>query len=201
MNLSLTGIKLAIQLSANLNNTLADGSTSGGVNIPNVNYKLKLKNGVGSGLANRSHAILGTLSAGQSVNIDLYNFTGIDIGAGSGKNALGQPIRFEEIAAIFILNNNDLGAGAGTLEVSPAVSNGWQAIGTHTNANGGELRNQGVLLKTNPEKDGFVVGISDANDQITLKAVGGPVEYVVALLAREWDSSSSSSALWHGGDV
>lgn len=200
---TLNSIKLAFQMSANLSNTLADGSTSGGATIPNINWKPPLKNGVGPNLADRSHAIKGTLTAGQSINIDLYNMggtsTGIDIGAGKGLDALGQALKLEEIVAIAIINNNTIGA-SGTLEITPAVSNGWSSIGTHTNATGGELRSQGILLKANPDVPGFPVGISDANDQITLKAVGGSVDYIVGLIARSWLESSSSMYV-HEGDI
>ncbi len=190
---SLSGIKLSVQLKATLKCALASGIGTPSVVTPNLDYAPPFKNGVGPNMANRGHQITGTLLAGQSIDIDLFNMAGLNAGAGAGNDALGQPIRYEAIQVIAITNDNDVDV-AGHLEITPSASNGWDAIGEHTTANGGALNGQGLLLKSNPAKYGFEVGNSDANDQINLKAVGGNIDYTVYLLASSDLTSSSSSA-------
>ncbi len=190
---SLTGITVTTRLAATVQNTLIDGSVAS-VAHPNLNYRLTLTSGVDASQANRAWQYSGSLAKhGSQVILDLLNMTGIDIGAGSGLDGVGQAVVFENIVAIQVVNDNDVG-DAGQLEVMPSTSNGWTPIGTHTVATGGALGGQGTLMKADPREGGFDV-VSASSHRITLRANGGPVEYSVYLLARHDDEASSSSSV------
>src|SRR4051794_19616188 len=55
-----------------------------------------------------------TLASGATENINVYSFTGIDIGGGAGKSPLGVANTFVEIVGLLIRN---LSTSAGTLKV------------------------------------------------------------------------------------
>jgi len=191
---SLSAIKLNVKLSATLRNLL-DDAVYASVNHPGLNYSPTLDDGIGDNQANRSWQSLSrALNWNASETLDLYDLGAVDIGAGAGRDGLGQPIAFEDVVAIAIVNDNAVDE-TGQLEIIPAVANGWTPIGEHTVANGGALRGQGILLKAQIAEDGFDVedGVSH---QITLTAREGNVEYSIYLLTRHDDEESTSSSSW-----
>jgi len=162
------------------------------VNQPSLNFSATLTNGIGDTQANRAwQAKSVAIASGAQAVIDLANFAGQNIGAGLGKDALGQDINLKEIVGIVIVNENAVTAD-GVLEVLPNNSRGWTPIGTHTAANGGGLYGQGVLSKYQPSEVGFPV--SDASRRITLRASGGAVSYSMYVLGRDDTDQSSSSS-------
>lgn len=186
---------ISYRVSGTLKNVLADG-TGPSINHPNFSFSRSstvITNGIDSNQANRAWQSTGrTLAAGTSVTLDLYDLAGEDIGAGAGMDGLGQPITFEEIVAIVIVNENAVDTD-GALEIAPAAVGGWTPIGTHTVASGGALYGQGLLIKQQLDGRGFDVqdGVSH---RITLTANGGDVKYSIYLLARHDDEESSSSS-------
>lgn len=189
--ISLTNAKITLKMSGTLRNTLRGGEVAS-VACPSLNYSQTLEDGVGASQADRSwQGITRSIASGAQETIDLSNMAGIDVGAGAGLDALGQAVSMEEIVAIVITNDNAV-TTAGELEVIPADSEGWTPIGSHTSANGGALRGQGLLLKVQPAAIAFEVGA--LSHRVTLRAVGGAITYSMYLLARsELDTSSSSS--------
>lgn len=192
MTRNLSGPKLNVKLSGTYQNTLTDLAVVS-ITQPTLNYSKTLTGGVSANQANRVWESKNrTLADTYQEIIDLYDFTGVDIGAGAGKDALGLDIIMEEVIAIAIVNEN-LVTEDGQLEIFPSASNGWQAIGSHTVANGGALLGQGCLFKSNVAENGFNVE-KDEGSRITLRASGGSVTYSIYILGRSDDEESSSSS-------
>jgi len=155
---------------------------------------LTLTSGADANQANRAWQVKQrTLTKGVSLDIDLYDFSGYDAGAGDGKDPVGQAMSpIEEVVAILVVNENAI-TSVGILEVGPAPAVGASWLGDHTIANGGALRGQGFLFKAQPHEQGF--DITDASNQVMrLTASGADVSYSVYLLGRNDDELSSSSA-------
>jgi len=189
---SMSNPRINIQISGTLTNTLGD-ATAGSIAYPVCDITPTLANGVSAAQCNRGWQRKDvTIAAYAQETIDLYDFVGVDIGAGAGRDGLGQLLAFEEIVCIVIVNENAATA-AGILEILPANSQGWTPIGTHTVAVGGALRGQGGLVKYQTAEAGF--NITDgASHRITLRAVYGSVTYSMYILARHDDDESSSSS-------
>ncbi len=188
---SLSSIRLNVRLSSTLTNTLDDATTAA-VSHPALNYAPSLSNGVSAGEANRVWQSNGrSISSGGQETLDIFDFASVDIGVGDGKDGVGLAMTMEEIVAIGITNENAIGA-AGQLEIIPASSEGWQALGSHTVANGGALYGQGLLFKAQPAEAAF--DVTTVRHRIAFRAVGGDVSYSVYLIARHDDAESSSSS-------
>jgi hypothetical protein len=179
--------RLNFTMVAAYQNVMANATAE--VTHPNLAYSVMLTTGDGAEQANRAWEASGTLASGASLTLALHDLAGVDIGAGAGRDGLGQLWAIDDIVAVVILNENDADA-AGTLAVEPAVANGWDAIGDHTG--NGALAGQGMLAKVQLAEGGLAVA-SD-NSGITLTASGGDVEYAVHILARASEASSSSSS-------
>ncbi len=190
---STTNTRINLALSSTFRNTLDDGSIAA-INHPALSYAKTLTDGIGHNQADRAWVSKNrTLAAAASETLSLYNMTDVDIGAGAGRDGLGQLVIIEEIVAIAIVNENAVGS-AGRLEIAPDATQGWTPIGTHSVATGGALAGQGVLLKIAPDMNAFVVEGGD-NHNITLTANGGDVDYSIYVLGRhDVDESSSSSS-------
>jgi len=192
MGRSISGSKLTLKMVGTLRNTLTDASMPS-VASPDLSYAKTLASGIGVDQANRSWMSENrTLENTHQDTFDLYDMSGVDIGAGAGLDALGQDIVFQEIVAIAIVNENAVTA-AGQLEVFPSSSEGWDPIGSHTVANGGALRGGGVLFMAQPATDGFDVD-PDSSHRITCRASGGSVTYSIYIFARDDDAESTSSS-------
>jgi len=192
MTRSISSPKVNFKMSGSLRNTLTDDS-SVSVAQPNFNYSPTLTNGVSANQVNRAWQSEGrSIVEGAQETINVSTFDGLDIGAGDGMDALGQALDLEEIVAIVIQNDGAVTA-AGRLEIIPANSHGWDPIGSHTVANGGALRGQGVLIKAQVAEAGFDVA-PGTTDRITMRAVGGAVTYSIYILGRHDDGESSSSS-------
>jgi len=189
---SMSNPKINIKVTGTLTNTLDDG-TGGSISQPTCSISPTLDNGISAGQCNRAWQRKDTVIAKDAQEtIDLYDFVGVDIGAGAGRDGLGLPLTFEEIVTIVIANENAVTA-AGILEILPANSQGWTPIGTHTTATGGALRGQGALIKYQTAEAGFDI-TDGANHRITLRAINGPVTVSIYILARHDDNESSSSS-------
>lgn len=192
MTRSLSGPKISAKMSSTYQNTLTDLSVVS-ITQPSFNYAKTLTSGVEENQANRTWQSVNRVLENMYQEIfDLYDMSGIDIGAGVGMDALGQAVVFEEIVAIAIVNENAIGA-AGELEIFPSTSNGWKPIGNHTVATGGALSGQGCLFKANVAAGGFDVEQA-AGSRITIRANGGSVTYSIYIIARHDDEASSSSS-------
>jgi len=189
---SISGVIFKVSLSATITNMLK-GSTpasakqpslsySQSAKQPSLSYSQTIENGIGAGQANRGwQGVSLGLDGGSSQVIDLYDMAGINIGAGDGKDGVGQPVDFEEIVAIAIVNDNAIG-DAGALEIEPDETNGWTPIGSgFTAANGGALYGQGIFTMGQPAEAGFNV-VDGSSHRIKLTAVYGYVAYSIYLV-------------------
>jgi len=189
---SLSSPAFKLSLTATLRNTLSDGTVATAPE-PNCSESLVLSNGVGDNQANRGWMSENlAIASGAQETLDIYDLASTDIGAGAGRDGVGQLIVYEEIVGIVIVNEN-LVTAAGQLEILPASSEGWTPIGTHTVATGGALPGQGVLCKFNPSENGFDIDEATSH-RITMRAVGGAVTRSIYLLARHDDAESTSSS-------
>jgi hypothetical protein len=193
---SLSSIRAQVRLSAVVTNSLTDSSDVV-VTHPALNYNPTITDGLDANQANRGWQSLSrTLENGAMEDIDIYDMGGLDIGAGAGNDGLGQALINEEIVGIVIVNESVVGSAA-QLEIQPSTEQGWTPIGTHTVANGGALRGQGLLAKIQVADTAFVV-TDGSNHRIRFKAVGDAITYSIYLLPRsdsEVSSSSSSSSI------
>lgn len=184
--------KLTVNLTGTLRNTLTSGEISS-VPHPALAYTLDINNGIDANQANRSwQRVSGTIAAGANLDIDLSTFGAQDIGAGAGRDGVGQTISpYEQIVAIALVNENAIDA-AGALEFTGLGPNNWQALGDHTVANDGALLGQGILLKCNPAVGGLDITV--LSEDIRLTANGGAVNYSLYIIARHDEEVSSSSS-------
>jgi hypothetical protein len=183
--------KVTLQMSATIQNTMIDGQVASGA--MNANTSDSLDNGAEANQVNRGWQWKNkVLTSGSSVVIDVYDMAGQDMGAGLGRDIVGQSLAIEEIVAIKIKNENSVIA-AGQLEIEPNETDGWTPIGFHTVPLGNALRGDGVTMQYQPAEQGLDV-VDGSASKIKLTAVGGNVTYSIYILGRSDDAVSSSSS-------
>lgn len=173
-----------INFNIKLRNTLTDGtiaSIAGGGALLNAT----LADGNGEDMVNRMWQRVGaSILTGATEDIDLYDFAGIDIGGGSGKDGLGQAMDLEEIVALILIK----ASGAGSLEVMPAnPSNYWTCMPQHTVARGNALKTNGLIVMYQPNHQAFDV-FDGSSHVIRLGANGGDLTYSLYIWGRSADS-------------
>jgi len=180
----------SVKLNANwqLRNTLTDTTKTASVDLGGALINLALTSGNGSSQANRAWERKSvTISSGATVDIDLYDFAGIDIGAGEGMDALGQAMALEEIVLFVLIAES---TSLGELELMPAnPSNHWACAPALTVANGNALKAGGALIMLQPNHQAFDVYDGDSH-VIRLGANGGDCVYSLYILGRSADSYS-----------
>jgi hypothetical protein len=191
MGRGLSSIKITAQVLANVTNTLVSGSTASSSMAGNISQTLTT--GIGDSQADRAWSYESQkLLSGESLVIDVFDFGGIDIGAGDGNDALGQDLTLSNIVSFLVQNENAVDT-AGQLEIEPDATNGWVPIGTHTAALSGALFGKGVLMKHQPADDGFPV-VDASSHRVKITANGGDITFSVYILGRS-DTETSSSSL------
>ena len=102
---SLSSTKVSVGVSSSIRNTLSDNSVA---QVPiNRSIQDTITNGVSLNEGNRAWAWRDqTILSAATQLIDLYDFAGIDIGAGAGLDGVGQALALEEIVTIMIVNEN-----------------------------------------------------------------------------------------------
>ena len=176
-----TAIQVAIQ--STVTNTFAGGQTAEAV-VGSYWASQTMADGVEADQANRVfHYPTTTIAAAGSLVMDVYDFSGLDMGAGAGLDPLGQALAVEEIAAILIYKT-----GAGTLTVDPDPTNGWTPIGTNDLPPG-----EGLLMKYAPGTFGLDVADGVSN-RIRMQATGDDVTVEIIVIGRHDDEASSSSS-------
>ena len=188
MPVTLSSITTKFQMSVTVKNTLGNSGRSA---VAPIGFTIQpaLTDGIEANQANQANEVSGTLASAGTLVIDLYDWAGIDAGAGAGKDPVGQALTMEEIVLIAI--SNESAVGGGNLSVAPDATNGWAGIGTHTGA--GILKPGAFLIKGNPNDSAFDV-VDASSHRIILTASGGAVNYRVLVVGRNDDESSSSSS-------
>lgn len=182
--------KITLSFSSTIQNTLDNGDAAS-ANVQGTILSGTLSTGVSASQGNRALRTTGNaISSGGTVDIDLYDFASLDFGAGTGRDALGQLLTVEEIVSLAIKQSS----GAGRLEIMPSNPANYATwVPSLTVANGGALKNGGVLFMHQPNTDAFDVQ-DGASHVLRLGANGGDVEYDLYILGRSDDDESSSSS-------
>ena len=129
------------------------------------------------------------LSSGNSVEIDIFDFVGLDIGAGPENDAVGQAMSpIEEVAGLILVSES---TSSGDLEVSTNAVQ-FDHFPIMTVANGGAIKPGGFYGITSPVNGADIVDSS--SHKVELTANGGDVIWSLYLLGRNDDEASSSSS-------
>jgi hypothetical protein len=193
-NRSATSV-VTLKFNSTISNALDTTAGGGGPSVSQATIDATLlsgniPNGINAGQANRAWASISrALGSGGNETLDLYQMIGLDIGAGSGNDALGQACLFEEIVCIIIKCED---GSAGQLQVEPGTSNPLNALGSLTVANGGALRAKGVRLWFESDEQG--IDLSPTKKSVKFTAMNGAVTYSIYIIGRNDDDESSSSS-------
>lgn len=180
---------VTLSFQANISNTLDSGAQTSASIIAQL-FTGQILDGIGSGQANRAWASVNrVLADGANETIDLYQMSNVDIGAGTGKDGLGQDCLFEEAIVIAIKNES---SSVGYLQIEPGTANPLTALGTQTVANGGALGANGVRAWIEPGDVG--INLSAGAKNVKFSASGGAVTYSIYVLGRHDDDESSSTS-------
>ena len=183
---------ITLNFTSTITNVLGDGSIA---SVP-LHHKViaqTLANGVSANQANRVYHLKNqTILSGNTVDLSLHDFTGTDLGAGTGQDALGQAVALEEIVLLIFKQN----AGPGRLEIMPSLPGSpilWIPKNYLTVSGAGALKAGSVHLMYQPDENAFDVtnGISE---WLRLGANGGDVTYEMLIVGRHDDNESSSSS-------
>lgn len=194
----LVSTKLAASLSAVVQNAMENNPARIAYGTVSHSLETTLQSGIESGQADRAWEWLQDLEDGESITIDLTTFSGYDLGAGDGKDILGQDMGpLVEVVSVTVSNNNeyeddDGNDNEGFLEITPGDTNGWTPIGSHTVAVEAALGPQGSYAKTSIGDPAFAV--SNSSRTIKLTANGGAVNCTISIIGRHDDIESSSSS-------
>jgi hypothetical protein len=184
---------ISLKLESSINNLLDDGSqASSGIGGQIIN--LSLDNGINTDQANRAWLIQGlSLLSGNFRDIDVCTFGSTNIGAGLGKDALGQAMDIEEIVCLVI----KCVTGPGELQIMATVPAAapiaWIPGAYATQATKGGLKAGGVRMWLESDGNGLDVGVGVSN-VLRLSAVGGDITADILLIGRHDDDESSSSS-------
>jgi hypothetical protein len=188
---SASGQVVSLEVTGSITNTLDDGGTANAV-VNQVAIDASLNNGVSADQANRAWEYVDVeITSGNTLDVDLRALTGIDVGAGSGKDALGQDALFEEIVCLIIHKSG----GEGTLEINPTLPANpltWLPLEACAVANEGGLKTGGVRMWFESDTDALDTSSSAYN--VRFKAYNGDVTFDIHVLARHDDDESSSSS-------
>jgi len=168
---SVTATEVTLTIKSTIKNTLTDTQVAQ-CQLGQIYLTGTLSSGVSASQANRAWEDRDrSLASGNTEDIDLYDFAGEDVGAGSGKDALGQACAFEEIVTMMVKQTG----GTGRLEIMPSnPANHATWMPSLTVANGGALKSGGAVLLHQPDTDAF--DITDASSHVVrFGANGGDV--------------------------
>lgn len=167
--------KIALTVRANLKNTLTDG---GLVEAPILNVlNHSFANGLGDdqidiGWESKDR----TLADGTNEDLNLFDLLGLDLGAGSGLDSLGQSVAMTELTLLYIRNKS-----TAVLTIGGAASNELTAIfGAAGDQN--KIAAWGQLLLIAPRNAGYAV--TTTTDELRIAASGAAATYDIIVLGR-----------------
>lgn len=127
-----------------------------------------------------------TINSGASENLDLYDLASFDIGAGAGKDALGQSMSNAELVGLGVWN---LAASTGDLYIGGEGSGAAFQSFFHVSASAsdtagfGPLKPGGLFLVFSPPDPAWAIA-DTTNHLLKFAASGGNVTYAVIFFAR-----------------
>ena len=189
--LSTVSHSFSFAIQASITNTL-DSGKSASSSFQHELVAASIATGVSASQISRAWEETISLSESSSVTVDLRNMTGRDVGAGSGNDALGQPLTIEEVVCLVI----EVTTGPGTLDVNttlPTNHLSWVPQYTCQTAAGGGIGEGGMRVWFEPNTQGLDVETLEKN--VRFDAVGGDVTFRVLVFGRHDDDESSSSSV------
>lgn len=188
MNIRSADGRVTLNLSATARNQLTDGQ------VASVAFAIQRNTGLANGLGDNQITRVWAdenreIASGANETIDLFDFAGEDIGAGAGRDGIGQVLVMAQVVCLYI----EVVSGPGSLAINaPAPANPVDWIPTFSS--GSALREGSELMLFHPGANAFPV-VDGSAHQLTLAAVGGDVVYSIYVLGRhDTDESSSSSS-------
>ncbi|MCH8293826.1 hypothetical protein IH992_22310 [Candidatus Poribacteria bacterium] len=167
--------KIAISVIGNLLNTLTDS------NLVKVQFQNVITHNLANGLGDDQidigwESADRTISDGSNEDLNLFDLSGLDLGAGSGLDPLGQSVAMTELALLYINNRS-----AAVLTIGGAASNELTAIFA---AAGDKIKIPawGQLLLIAPKNAGFAV--TTTTDALRIAASGAAATYDIIVLGR-----------------
>lgn len=180
---SLDGLKLVAQLAGVLQNDIDGVADAAGVSLGS---KFTPATALTSGTAANKADIFWadrdrTVTSGNTEDIDVYDLGSLDVGAGAGKDALGQAVTMAEIVAVLIECS---AASAGTLLVGgKAASTAWNSLFNGDDDAVLVVKPGGAFLVFAPTDPAYAVA-DTSNHLLTMAASGGNVTYSITILGR-----------------
>lgn len=187
MTRSLESLVAKVLFTATLKNTLTDAP--GNATAPQVaqGHNYAPATALGSGTTAYKADLVWTsysrdIASGANLDIDLYDLGSLDIGAGAGKDALGQTWTAAEIVGLYVKSSKD---STGALYVGGEGSSAaWNSfLNASDTAKLGPIYKDGVFLLFNPADPALLVA-DGSNHLLRLSASGGDVTVDLAILAR-----------------
>lgn len=172
---------------ATIVNLLDDGQQPS-ASLGGTLYSEKFESGTDESEYNREWEDQRSLLSGVSEDIDFFDFGSLDIGAGAGKDALGQALALDEIVVLLIYQIS----GAGKLEINATNPTGkltW--VPTVSVANKGATGTTHLLMCCTSEH-GYPV-VDGTSHVIRFKANGGDVVYRIVVFGRDLEEESTSA--------
>lgn len=186
--LTLSAISLQAKLLATLANAI-DAVAAGATAAQGFTWSPATAFSTGTGANQADRVWCDTarlLSSGASENVDLYDLAAFDIGAGAGKDALGQAMTNAELVALLIANKS---TSAGNLLIggegsAAAFQSIFHVSGTASDTAGfGPLKPGGCFFAVCPPDPAWAI-TDAANHLLKIAASGGDVSYDIGFLAR-----------------
>jgi len=162
--------------SSTVNNVLSDGTKTPTVTL-GTSLSATVTDGTAQGQADRAWSRYSTaILSGANEDVDVYDLGTLDIGAGAGKDALGQDWAVAEIVHVLVYN-----AGPGLLTMSPSSSGGWTALIGASGSVG--IKAGGFAQFYAPSDPAFAV-TDTSSHQLNFAASGDTCTYDLHLLGR-----------------
>lgn len=164
---------ITVRVQGSYSSVPADGQSVGiSWNIASGNKRIDYQDGVDPGLTDTALSANSLeIADTDSLDFDLYDLTGVDIGHGEGLDQLGTPHQLSRIYAMSIRNGKTDEGSVGDLVVGAATSNPWSSA--ISSAGEITLPPDSVFILFGESTNGMAVSSSNCN--LKLAASGGDV--------------------------
>ena len=158
------------------------GLTSKATATLNLEPVIQLTDGTGSGQANKIVKAAGKTLTSTTTTIDMYDLGTLDVGAGAGRDNLGQTVALAEIVMVLIYVHP---TSTGTLIVGGEGSGAaWNSpFNGSDSAKIGPFPAKSIVMLGTSDASGFAVADS-TNHLLQLEASGGTVNYDLVIIGR-----------------
>ena len=163
-----------------------DSNETGSAQLPfALNAALAFATGTTANKSDRCWSDKGrTLTSGNDVQIDIYDFAGENVGSGAGNDALGQTLTLAEITGILVENAStsvgDLVVGGDQGEINALD---WNPLFNGVDGDAVTIKPGGFFLMMCPPDPAFPVA-DGTSHMLTCGASGGNVTYDIHILGR-----------------